>query len=64
MNENAVIDRYDSIEVINAKLKLPDYIGRTDTEIESILRDAGVQMISAFKVENGQIVRSNAGADK
>lgn len=64
MNENAVIDRYDSIEVINAKLKLPDYIGRTDTEIEGILRDAGVQMISAFKVENGQIVRSNAGADK
>lgn len=60
MNENAVIDRYDSIEVINAKLKLPEYAGRTDAEIEDVLHDAGVQMISAFKVENGQIVRAEA----
>lgn len=52
-----VIDRYDSIEVINAKLKTPEYAGKTDDEIKDALRDAGVQMISAFTVTDGQIVR-------
>jgi hypothetical protein len=52
-----VIDRYDSIEVINAKLKTPEYAGRTDEEIKGVLRDAGVQMISAFTVTDGQIVK-------
>lgn len=56
MDENKV-ERHDSLEVINAKFRTELYAGMSDAELRQALADAGVPMVDAFDVVDGQVVK-------
>lgn len=51
------IDMHDSLTVINAKLRTDLYAGLDDEAIKQALADAGVAMVDAFDVVDGQVVK-------